>query len=227
MAGRPKNKDFASYIAGSDGLVIHKKVNSSDLVNVCKDIYNAYISDDYKNDFSWIDHIRHLRDDQLIHQLEQKLAESMTLLLERKEELSVYLAYPTIYNPENSSYISYKGFKNDKLYPDLELSDYIEALLDANITNYDVSFLSKHTVNETDECRQNNGGKWKIYDCLVFEITFENNRYILSCGNWYHIDQSLAEEVNNFFNNSNSYDLPEAKIDENEEKYNLRIKNQT
>lgn len=223
IAGKPKNKDFASYIAGSDGLVIHRKVNTTDLVNVCKDIYNAYISEDYKNDFSWIDHIRHLRDNQLIHQLEERLAESMTLLLERREELNVYLAYPTIYNPENSSYISYKGFKNNKLYPDLELNDYIETLLDSNINNYDVSFLSKHTVNETDEYGQNNGGKWKIYDCLVFEITFDDNHYILSCGNWYHIDSSLTEEVNNFFNNSDNYNLPEAEKDENEEAYNLRI----
>ena len=223
IAGKPKNKDFASYIAGSDGLVIHKKVKISDLANVCEDVYRAYINDDYKNDFSWIDYIRHLRDSQLIHQLEQKLAESITLLLQRKDALGIYLAYPTIYNPENSSYISYKGFKNDKLYPDLELNDYIETLLDANITNYDVSFLSKHTVNETDEYRQNNGGKWKIYDCLVFEIIFEKNHYILSCGNWYKIDQTLAEEVNNFFNNSISYNLPEAGIDENEEAYNLRI----
>lgn len=223
IAGKPKNKDFASYVAGSDGLVIHKKIKISDLVNVCKDIYDAYKSDDYKNDFSWIDYIKHLRDSQLIHQLEQELANSMTKLLEKKEVPDVYLAYPVIYNPENSSFISYKGFKNNKLYPDLELNDYIKTLLDADIKTYDVSFLNKHTINETDEYRQNNGGKWKIYDCLVFEINFEDNRYILSCGNWYRIDKNLEKEINDFFNNSNSYDLPEAAKDENEEAYNLRI----
>lgn len=182
IAGKPEDKDFASYIAGSDGLVIHKKVEISDLVGLCQSIYTAYNSNNYKKNFSWVDHIRYLRDGQIIQQLEQKLAEKLTLLLKKEDADSIYLAYPTIYNPENSYFISYKGFRNRELYPDLELNDYIEALIESGIDQYDVSFLRNHTVNETDEDRNNNGGRWKIYECLILSLYGEAGTLYTSPG---------------------------------------------
>ena len=223
LAGTPKDAAFGSYVAGTDGLTLNRKLEVGGLVQACADAYAIYQKTDYKTDFAWIDQIRHIRDQALIEKLDAKLIEAMAKAVDDGETEGIHLAFPMIYDPEKSSLIRYKGFRSWQLYADLDLPGYLDALKEREKTGYTDEDLRNHTVHEVDDDGRDCGGKWKLRDCVIFETDLDGSTYVLSGGRWYQIDQDLAKEVQEFFDKTPRIDLPEAEADETEETYNKRV----
>ena len=223
LAGTPKDAAFGSYVAGTDGLTLNRKLEVGGLVQACADAYAIYQKTDYKADFAWIDQIRHIRDQALIETLDAKLIEAMAKAIDDGETEGIHLAFPVIYDPEKSSLIRYKGFRSWQLYADLDLPGYLDALKEREKTGYTDEDLRNHAVHEVDDDGRDCGGKWKLRDCVIFETDLDGSTYVLSGGRWYQIDQDLAKEVQEFFDKTPRIDLPEAEADETEETYNKRV----
>lgn len=67
--------------------------------------------------------------------------------------------------------------------------------------------------------------KWSVYECFVYEVEHNTNKYVLSDGQWYSIDSSLVSEVENYVSNiPMGIVLPDAKKTDNEQKYNANLK---
>lgn len=223
LAGKPKDAAFGSYVAGTDGLTLNRKLEVAGLVHACADAYTIYQKTDYKADFAWIDQIRHIRDYALIEKLDAKLIEAMAKAVDDGETEGIHLAFPVIYDPEKSSLIRYKGFRSWQLYADLDLPGYLDAFREREKTGYTADDLSSHTVHEVDDDGRDCGGKWKLRDCVIFETDLDGSTYVLSGGRWYQIDQDLAKEVQEFFDKTPRINLPEAEANETEETYNKRV----
>lgn len=223
LAGTPKDAAFGSYVAGTDGLTLNRKLEVDGLVQACADAFAIYQKTDYKTDFAWIDQIRHIRDQALIDKLDAKLIEAMAKAVVDGETEGIHLAFPVIYDPEKSSLIRYKGFRSWQLYADLDLPGYLDALKERDKAGYTDEDLRNHTVHEVDDDGRDCGGKWKLRDCIIFESDLDGSTYVLSGGRWYQIDQDLAKEVQEFFNKTPKIDLPKAEADETEETYNKRV----
>lgn len=223
LAGTPKEAAFGSYVAGTDGLTLNRKLDVDGLVQACADAYAIYQKTDYKTDFAWIDQIRHIRDQALIETLDAKLVDAMAKAVDDGETEGIHLAFPVIYDPEKSSLIRYKGFRSWQLYADLDLPGYLDALKEREKTGYTDEDLRNHTVHEVDDDGRDCGGKWKLRDCVIFETDLDGSTYVLSGGRWYQIDQDLAKEVQEFFDKTSRIELPEAEADETEETYNKRV----
>lgn len=223
LAGTPKEAAFGSYVAGTDGLTLNRKLEVDGLVQACADAFAIYQKTDYKTDFAWIDQIRHIRDQALIEKLDARLIAAMAKAVDDGETEGIHLAFPVIYDPEKSSLIRYKGFRSWQLYADLDLPGYLDALKEREKTGYTDEDLRNHTVHEVDDDGRDCGGKWKLRDCVIFETDLDGSTYVLSGGRWYQIDQDLAKEVQEFFDKTPRIELPEAKADETEETYNKRV----
>lgn len=223
LAGTPKEAGFGSYVAGTDGLTLNRKLEIAELAQACGEAYAIYQKTDYKTDFGWIDQIRHIRDNALIENLDAKLVEALAKAVDDGETEGVHLAFPVIYDPEKSSLIRYKGFRSWQLYADLDLPGYLDALKEREKTGYTDEDLRNHTVHEVDDDGRDCGGKWKLRECIVFETELDGSTYVLSGGRWYQIDQDLAKEVQEYFDKTTKVDLPKAEADETEEKYNKRV----
>src|SRR5690606_30036835 len=89
---------------------------------------------------------------------------------------------------------------------------------------YELDDFNSHTVHEVDDEGRDCGGKWKISECLVCEIETDGRTYVLSGGRWYEVESDLAKQVQEFFEKLDRYELPDAKAEENEQKYNARLK---
>jgi len=227
VSGRPQDRTFASRLAGADSLTIHKTVEVSDLPALCSSIYAMYTRDSYKAHFEWIDYIKHIRSETEIDRLNNELVGSINKRISGTaggEELD--LAFPVIYNPENIAFIRYKGFRNKTSYLDLEFTDYLNALEEQGVKSLTLSDIQKQFVCEVDGDGKDCGGKWKLYDCLVFQVEMAGHLYILSAGRWYQIDTDFAKEIRDFFSQLKKEKLSSAKLDENEQQYNERIKSE-
>jgi uncharacterized protein (TIGR04141 family) len=223
LAGKPKDPIFASRVAGTDALSMDRKLVVGDLPQVCAEAYTVYQKTDYKADFGWIDQIRHIRDDALIAKLDAQVVTALDVALIGTSVDGLHLAFPVIYDPERATQLRYKGFRSWNLYSDLEIAGYLDALRERGKDAYILDDLQSHTVHEVDDDGKDCGGKWKIYECLVFETDFEGHRYVLSGGRWYQIDPDLARDVQEFFDKAPRVNLPPAETDENEERYNIRV----
>ena len=223
LAGMPKDTAFGSYVAGTDGLTLNRKLDVDGLAQACAQAYAIYQKSDYKADFGWIDQIRHIRDQALIKKLDAKLVAAMAKAVDVGATEGIHLAFPVIYDPERSSRIRYKGFRSEQLYADLDLPGYLAAFKERGRAEYTDADLRNHTVSEVDGEGRDCGGKWKLRECIVFETDHDGLTYVFSGGLWYRVDRNLAKEVQEFFDNARKIKLPEAEADETESKYNERI----
>lgn len=224
LAGTPKDAAFASRVAGTDALSIDRKMTMADLSKVCSDAYAMYQKTDYKAHFSWIDQIKHVRENDLVEKLNAKVIAAIDVEVKGGNSDGLHLAFPVIYDPEHFSQIRYKGFRSNKVYPDLELEGYLDALKERGKSEFTTDDFDKHSVHEVDDEGRDCGGKWKVAECLVYETDLDGHTYVLSGGRWYQVDKDLAKEVQDFFEAMPRHDMPEALADENEEKYNARLK---
>ncbi len=118
----------------------------------------------------------------------------------------------------------YRGYRSREHYDTLHIDDYIDMLIKKSINVEDIVIFKKHKVEflDDDELEINS---WYIYDCMVYETEYENERYILSDGKWYKVAKNLSDEVNDFFDTlKDPLSLPNAYRDENEQGYNKRLK---
>ena len=223
LAGAPKDKAFASRVAGTDALSMDRKLEVADLAAACTEAYAVYQKLDYKAEFGWIDHIRHIRDQTVIDNLDAKLVEALAKAVKESAADSINLAFPIIYDPERTNLLRYRGFRSSKRYGDLDISGYLDALEECGKTAYGKDDLDSHTVHEVDDQGRDCGGKWKIRECVVFETELEGATHVLSGGRWYKIDRDLAKDVRRFFENAPRTELPDAEAHETEETYNKRV----
>ena len=223
LAGFSKSDNLGSSIAGKDALTVSVKTVVDNLPQICSEAYINYGKDDYKNYFGWIDQILHIRERDLIEKLDSRLVDAINEALNGSVTECLHLAFPVIYDPEKTNSIKYKGFRSSVIYPDLDLSEYIEALRDRGITEYSPKYLKSHTVHEVDGDGRDCGDKWKIRDCICIETTFEEQIYVLSGGVWYKIDSDLANVVKGFFDQVTRINLHPAEPGEKEEEYNRRV----
>ncbi len=223
LAGTPKDFSFGTYVAGTDGLTITLKADVKNLAAICLEIFNAYKRTDYQKDFKWVDQIRHERDHKKIAALDALLMGAFDKAVKSGVNDSLYLAFPIIYDPEKMNKLRYKGFRSKEIYNDLEISGYLEALSNRDKKEFTLEDLESHSVFEVDDQGHDCGQSWKIRDCAVFETDLGGEKYVISGGRWYQIENNLAKEVQAFFKSSPKIDLPNALISENEETYNARI----
>jgi len=224
LAGTPKDETFAVRVAGTDSLSMDRKMDVGDLAQACADAYAMYAKIDYQNDFKWIDQIKHEREKEIIEKLEDALISAIDAVVKGATVDNLFLAFPIIYDPEKTASILYKGFRSNLFYPDLNFFSYLDAMKKRSKTEYTRHDFETHTVHEVDDQGKDCGGRWKISDCLVFEVELDGKTYVLSAGRWYRIDDDLAKDVQDFFDKAPRVTLPAAQAGENEEICNARLK---
>lgn len=226
LAGTPRDTGFASRVSGADALCIHRRLAVRELTQVCDQAYALFQRTDYRQDFSWIDDIRHIRDSSLIGRLDNALVEAMNQALAGNVDDRLHLAYPYVFDPDQLNNIKYRGFGAQDIFPDLELADYLHAMRSRGIISFTLENLSKHTVQEVDDEGKPRGQRLRIRDFICFETVVEDETYVLSGGRWYRISQELAAEVTQFFDRIPRYPMPDANPGETEEDYYARISQQ-
>ena len=223
LAGIPRSDELGSSVAGKDSLTVHRKTVVGDLPQICSEAHDHWEKQDYKKNFGWIDQVLHIRDKNLIKELDSQLVDVINETISGSQAGNLHFAFPVIYDPEKKNCIKYKGFRSSNVYPDLNVSEYFEALREEGVTEFLPRYLISHTVHEVDDDGRDCGDKWKIRECIHFEVVLDERTYVLSGGVWYEIDSDLAGAVKDFFEQMERIDLPAAKADENETEYNRRV----
>ncbi|GAA2053405.1 DUF6119 family protein [Williamsia deligens] len=219
VTGEPRDRDFATRIAGSDSLIMGVKEPVSKLPEICDDLLIAFGADDYKTDFGWIDQLSQVRDPGVVSTLDQLLVDE----LRSGAAASSHLALP-----ESIEWADVDGFTlggtRDHIYDELDLDEYLERL-GADCAVISLSVLKSRHVSVRFGRSGNFDKRSSIYRCLVSEQRIEDKLHVLIEGRWFAISSTLVQEVDAFAESLPGARLtfPPARSGEIESAYNARV----
>lgn len=197
VTGYADDQDFCTgMITGGDAFSLLADVDVSNIVDFLKDAYKRYKGVAYKESFSWIDHIRKVKDKKLIDKLDDILTETIIA-----GDKSVWMAVPDVIIWEDIAGFKYKGKElRDDIYIDVVLSSFkngfsnVDQLKEKRIT----------AISKADE--ESTYTSWSAYKCLCGEIELDDKAYCINKGSWFCIDKNFVQQVNR--------DYAETKISE-------------
>lgn len=227
ITGKPKDnlKDIfsESLVTGKIAFTISKKVNIENIDEFLKICFEYYQKDNYKNNFSFIDQVKEIKDNEFLN---DKLLEKIKY--DNIPDVKLWMAIPEIIKWENISGFSFTG-KNENLSNDITYNDFKNSLTVEQIENINIDFLRLKKIVAFKNTDNNEYKNWSAFQCLYCEIKEHNKTYVLTNGKWYEIAQDFVEEIENNFteikNNSSTLTLIPAKKNEKENEYNKRLAN--
>jgi len=200
-AGSPTNGTFARFVAGRDSLTITSSIQPDQLQAKLTECLNAYLADDYRRDYEWVDNVQLVTDREKIEPLDLLLAEEIAGV-RLGEPSDLHMCPPEIVDYIEGQDVAYygKSFLREKTwYPQLDLLDYVAEL---NAVDFNEGFeviKDDHFVHMHKDEETRSKPKWKVYDCFVYECMFEEHTYVLYAGSWYRVSEVYRDRVETFF----------------------------
>ncbi|CAM3874529.1 TIGR04141 family sporadically distributed protein [Parendozoicomonas haliclonae] len=186
VTGSPKKGVNLRNISGGDSVFsfgIEINVNEiSDLVSLLSGYYN---NDSYKDEFSWVDNIRKIKEKSEVDRLDKELLKSF-----RNTSSDITITIPEIVQWDTIWGFSFTRSKNS-IRPTIEESEYFN--------NLDLPALSIESIKRDRlfvyDIHENES-EYHIYKCIYFEYKESNKTYILFSGLWYEIDNTFMSRIN-------------------------------
>ena len=226
VTGFASNDKYGNIVSGKDALSLTPPVDISNIKEFLKDCYERYLSDEYKQEFGWIDHIAEVKSPHISKELNKTLIDNI-----KKDNFEkTWMAVPEIIEWEKISGFRYN--RSGELNDDINLPEFLVSLRESSLENMTIKFLKNRKI----DCISASSGEviysWSAYNCLYCEVIDDNEQtYLLSNGKWYEIEKNYAKAVNEdyekFRSRAPKIKLPsmntvEGKL-EKENEYNNRI----
>lgn len=210
------DEEMGRSVSGSDSFSISIEVDIETIGSVLDNCYRKYKSENYRRSFSWIDHIKPIKKDEIIETLNGLLLER----LRDDNETNTWLAVPDIIDWEDITELRYDDGSE---HEDILIETFRhEVIQDREIS---IPFLKQRCVkafNANGDLRY----RWPYYNCIYSEIEHDNKLYMLNAGNWYQVENEYKTMVENTYNNAPISNLELIDYNhENEGAYNEALAN--
>jgi len=226
VTGFARNDKYGKIVSGKDALSLTPSVDITNIKEFLKDCYERYGSDEYKEEFGWIDQIAEVKSPQIRTELDKALIDN----IEKDNLEKTWMAVPEIIKWEDIfgfRYIS-RGESKD----DINLPDFLGSLRESSRENMSINILKNRKIDCISASSEEVIYSWPAYNCLYCEVRINNEKtYLLSNGKWYEIEKDFAKAVNKDYEDFRS-EVPEIQLPsmsmvegklEKENEYNKRI----
>lgn len=219
VAGVPRDKSFATRLAGSDAIVLAKTADAADLPAICDQLLTAYNDTAYKANFEWIDQLAVVEDPAI----EGDLNDRLVAALHAADTSATYMAAPETIDWEDIDWFTINGTRDTK-YEDLDLDEYLAAHGATGRSKLSLSVLRQRGVIAKYTRSQQTDRLWSVYQCLISEQQVGSQFYVLIEGRWFAVEKTLSDRVDKFFTSlPSATGLTAAVPGETEPAYNLRV----
>lgn len=188
-------------LQGKDSITIKiigdKKLTWDSLMDYGEKFIDEYTNDAYKKLFPNYPNLQSVSD-QLTNQLDQLLIKELI-----EEDFDrIHLAIPEFVPDDEYSYTYTNHQKMDNtILTHVDIHD-LKSECNIAIENLTVELLKRRFVYaySPEFAKVLEYKKWKLYDCIVAEISLDGNYFILSGGVWKKVDDEFSQLVNDFIN---------------------------
>ncbi|NQO67274.1 TIGR04141 family sporadically distributed protein [Streptococcus suis] len=194
ISGKASSNTSFNNIHGSDALQISVKANTT-VSKVLKEILNFYQGEQYKEKgFEWIDFIQPVKEDsvklaldkQLIVNIREKNIEKISIGSNKLIDLSVVDGY---FISGMKIRANYNNFYDD--IPTELFLEYLEPMIENEIASKLNNSSLYFWNNKTGKSEKID----KVYNCLLFETEYEDERYFLNNGEWFKIESDYYTSI--------------------------------
>ncbi|MGC4033099.1 MAG: TIGR04141 family sporadically distributed protein [Tepidisphaeraceae bacterium] len=186
----------------------------------CSELLTEYANDAYKTKgFEFIDYLHCERDPVRIDELNAKLITT----LESGTFDGVHLAPPEPIDDQEVDCFTFAPSQDAEEYQQLEVGKLLEALGGQPVTWNGLKAIRvciRHP-NTTVPI-----AKWPATQCLVYELQDGDDRFVLTCGDWYRIHKKFVDKVGakvSALSTAATLSLPPAKTSHDEGAYNASV----
>jgi uncharacterized protein (TIGR04141 family) len=219
VVGSPEDTSLTTRIAGADVLQVSLVSSIEEVLSKLGIYLEKFQDDKYKEHFGWIDYIKEVTDPQLKISLDIE----MLTKIKSDDDEKIWMSAPDIIDWQEIEGFSYKKDIGD-LLPDVDLKSF--RIIPKKLQNIEVDYLKRMHVHGL-----NHEGfsiyEWQVYQCIYCEIERGGYLFLLCEGKWYQLEQNYVERIKQYFTSVTSQTcpitLPNAKIEEKEKDYNLRV----
>jgi uncharacterized protein (TIGR04141 family) len=188
-AGQPRQDVPGTKLQGADALSWTGDASFTELGETCTRLHAVWSKKTYEQAFPFFDHLREVRDDELVKALDENLAEAIA----RRQTDRLTLAYPEMSNWDRAEgFKIYQGHRRT-VSDEIELTA-VYAFCD-QLASTDVDPRKVHIL-ALDGDDQPVGPAQTLYEYAVFETQLKSKTYILTLSKWYTVAPSYLAEVN-------------------------------
>lgn len=204
-------------LTGRDSLAMTSAVHLPDLPALCERLLAAYEATHYRTHFKFIDDMCAERDPTLIERLNGRLVQ----VIRERDLDALHLAIPEPIDWQGVAGVRFTyRVRDQQLEPDPKISVYRALRRADEMTVKRLKADKVEAISARDESWP--AGRWSVYDCIVFETVEDDQLYVLSGGDWYRVNRSYRDKVENFVRSLSKLDrgLPPATAGRDEPYYN-------
>lgn len=213
VAGISEHGNVGGLLSGTDSLSLSTENNYDDMSEILRSCYELYKSDQYKDNFEWVDQIQAIKDKELIEGLDIEMLSK----LNAENNENIWISLPEIIDWNTTDCFK---LKSNEGYSDINI-DILKSEYGENLST--IKRLKSNYIKSVNE----NGSiikQWSIYRCIYADIHYNEQQYLLNDGKWFKVDVRFAEKINNSYDEVDvcRLDLPDYETD-SEQVYNVNI----
>jgi uncharacterized protein (TIGR04141 family) len=215
VTGLSRDPQFGKMISGKDALSVSVKVDITTIRPFLEHCLARFQSNDYKQNFEWIDQIADVRDGRK----EQALNAELLQKLNTGNLSKLWMAIPEVIDWADAQGFRYSKPKRANLQDDLDIGVFLATLKGVPLT---LETLKSHEVFLISAASDDVASKWSVFRCIYAEVTLGSELFVLNNGKWYLIAPDFTSVVLNDFNTTttSSITLPDCTGND-EAAYNL------
>jgi uncharacterized protein (TIGR04141 family) len=189
VVGTPEDDAYGRRLVGRDALSTFVQCNLEDLRTVLELYLELSEQDRYKQLFPWVDNIAEVSDKRTRTRLDEELCRMI-----RKQELSeIVLTPPDLIDWEEFDHFAYGSSGNHVTHTELLWDDYFREVRRPD------QVTAETLRHDRVACARADGAgtlvTWSLRRCIAGELVLKDQRYVISEGKWYRIDQDFANRV--------------------------------
>ncbi|RKH39243.1 hypothetical protein D7X12_24130 [Corallococcus sicarius] len=192
ISGTCIDDSLGTRIGGSDSLSLNATLDFEELPAKCTALFKRFRGTQYKESFSFIDHIKIEKNTRIKNQLDEQVLDALN---KRKNTTQLSVAYPDQIEYEKcvSYLISGKGgaVVHDQVSLD-SIYNYIGSETLALDDLKKIKIVGFDDLAKESRCTSSE----PLYAYLTFETELNNRKYILSNRRWYEIDGDYIDTLN-------------------------------
>lgn len=188
ISGYSDDEEYArGMMSGGDLLSLTAEVDITNIVDFLRKTYSKYKLTTYRISFSWVDHIKKVKDTRTIEALDIEL---VRLMIENSP--SVWMAVPEVIEWEKIT-----GFR----YCGRELNNDIDIALVKNsfrngFTDVEQLKTGRRIIAVSALDGESPYASWSAYKCVYGEVDLQGKSYCINNGRWFCVDRDFVEQVN-------------------------------
>lgn len=224
VVGEPENQNlYGKNVIGKDSISLSVKRNVLEIDELLQEIYKAYISNKYKENFAWFDNFSLVNSKSIISELDDKIikkigANNNTL------EVVYWLSIPDVIKWEDMKCFSYSQGMGGDEYQDVVFDEFKDYLIEQGVDIITMDVLKNKKVFLMD-ANDNVIDSWPIYKCLYAEIDLREDKYLLVAGKYYKVDKNYKDRIESEIAVDTSFTLPDWNKADREHVYNEKVAN--